>query len=825
MALSKYDTHEAVSIGSVFEDDSNKSKPLTIAPEAMSHVINRLTNMYTKPVDATVRETISNAIDATNAAVSAGKEREAIEISLPSDLYPYFAVQDHGAGMSLETVDKIYMSYGLSTKRTDLTQVGSHGLGAKAPLSYSNQYDVVTTHEGVTTHFSVFASDAGPNWTLISSETTNKSSGTFVKIPVNKDDFEDFQKSAQTYRDHSFDAPIIVNGVKHFGNSEYVLGGEITIEAESGTTGRVWVMRDTVSEIIRRVEMVPKSFDDHPYVAYILNGYLYNKTSNGSNDHNILVELKPGVVNFSSSRDEITVDDRLVKLNNLVNGQLNSGATVFYGALVEHINLLTRNEAVAELSAARVTIPIVDGQRVTFKSCDNVWKVSELFSTDGNLLADAAKVSKDVILGTALRINAYNSIMQTVSGFLREKNGLFPILVRRNFSTVTDFSNNAFDAIDGRLVEDDVNSRISVADIASMVTMGDSHVMFVSIDNSADVKRLIRMRASLCNAIQQSLVIVFVDGSKSLSEFDKDFVKKYSNGGTFEFATFDEVAARVKISRGKTSNAPTKLSCSGYVFTESGFDSRKDLLISSGEFKSNTNMDVAELVSDKKYLFVPINSYGQTLRSDVLTALNGYLEVHGDDALKGRAVVILARPSLPVVRAIGDYSRFIFPMNYRAASQEVIVNAVNHTYGKSLKNDTLASMGDKALIGYYVSALFGYKVRPFKDMAESLDNLGVFQSHIDRAHKFGRNFEIDRNYRLRPEVNALKIDDMKRHLNSDNYKELNNYVRVVNAAFASRSDSPLALAIKVVQCNGISPEMVKATVAFIGEKFDEEEDD
>ena len=113
---------------------------------AQSLLIQRLTELYEDPIEATVRETVSNAIDAVSVATS-GSEPE-VHIYKPTSLNPVFTVKDNGVGMTYEDLKNVYSKYGASTKADDLEQIGAYGLGAKAPLSYGTEFTVTSVKDG-----------------------------------------------------------------------------------------------------------------------------------------------------------------------------------------------------------------------------------------------------------------------------------------------------------------------------------------------------------------------------------------------------------------------------------------------------------------------------------------------------------------------------------------------------------------------------------------------------------------------------------------------------------------------------------------------------
>ena len=126
-----------------------------INENALGVILDLLTDLYENPIEATVREVVSNAVDASVAA----NTKKTIKITLPTSLRSTFTVQDFGTGMSIETIKNVYSQYGVSSKRDDFSQIGAFGLGAKAPLAYCSEFNVVTTHKGITTSFTISRSE------------------------------------------------------------------------------------------------------------------------------------------------------------------------------------------------------------------------------------------------------------------------------------------------------------------------------------------------------------------------------------------------------------------------------------------------------------------------------------------------------------------------------------------------------------------------------------------------------------------------------------------------------------------------------------------
>lgn len=97
--------------------------------------------LYSKPIEAIVRELTSNAIDGSKMA----NIEKPVEITLPNVLSVPFSVQDFGVGMSFFTVTEVYGVYFTSTKEQNENQIGGFGLGGKTPFTYTNEFTLETT--------------------------------------------------------------------------------------------------------------------------------------------------------------------------------------------------------------------------------------------------------------------------------------------------------------------------------------------------------------------------------------------------------------------------------------------------------------------------------------------------------------------------------------------------------------------------------------------------------------------------------------------------------------------------------------------------------
>ena len=111
----------------------NELVNMGIEESAIIHIMERLTDLYSNPLEAAIRETVSNAIDATI---------ESDEINPVKITIDYFSssisISDNGTGMSYEELKNIYAMYGASTKKENFNALGSYGIGENNCYYYKN---------------------------------------------------------------------------------------------------------------------------------------------------------------------------------------------------------------------------------------------------------------------------------------------------------------------------------------------------------------------------------------------------------------------------------------------------------------------------------------------------------------------------------------------------------------------------------------------------------------------------------------------------------------------------------------------------------------
>lgn len=306
MALSKEQVFTSDKSEEVFAPQ--ESGDLTVDSSNMAHILSRLTDMYSDPILAAARETISNALDATMKMPA--DQRVPVDVSVGS-FDTTFTVRDYGIGMTLEDVKSNFLRYGSSTKSQELDAVGSYGLGSKSPLAYTSEFTVTTTRDGVSTAFKMSNTSAGFKYDILYNRETGRDSGTVVAIPMRPEDAHRFLDISQKYQKYAFDLPIVVNS-EEAKATDFIELGSIVLDEDSGTMGRVWMDPQGPSYASRYHQQLPDlSTRDF---SFVLSGYVYGLPSSNRFGRrgaaNVIVELKPALVDFTSSRDDIAETKR-----------------------------------------------------------------------------------------------------------------------------------------------------------------------------------------------------------------------------------------------------------------------------------------------------------------------------------------------------------------------------------------------------------------------------------------------------------------------------------------------------------------------------------
>ncbi|MAH48507.1 hypothetical protein CMI37_21960, partial [Candidatus Pacearchaeota archaeon] len=162
----------------------------TIDAEDMRYVASLLRNNYSNPSLAVVREISANALDANLEANASRK----VEVTVPSQLNPHFVVRDFGGGLSQDDIFGLYSKYGKSTKRDSNNYIGAFGIGKFAPLSYGNNFTVVSYHGGKKISYNVFVNeDDDTKIVKLNEVRSHAPTGLSVEVAIADDDVDTFR--------------------------------------------------------------------------------------------------------------------------------------------------------------------------------------------------------------------------------------------------------------------------------------------------------------------------------------------------------------------------------------------------------------------------------------------------------------------------------------------------------------------------------------------------------------------------------------------------------------------------------------------------------
>ncbi len=186
-----------------------------ISGEDAAHIMTILRDtLYSDKVLAVLREYASNAWDANRMA---GRGDRPIEITLPSYGESVLKIRDHGPGLSLDDVFKVYNKYGRSTKRDSNEAVGMLGIGSKSGFAYSDSFTIVSWHGGKRMTFVAVIDDSekgrvdlldtdelpcscgrGHVASLRAADCPQPETGVEIQIPVRPQDISEFERKAQS---------------------------------------------------------------------------------------------------------------------------------------------------------------------------------------------------------------------------------------------------------------------------------------------------------------------------------------------------------------------------------------------------------------------------------------------------------------------------------------------------------------------------------------------------------------------------------------------------------------------------------------------------
>jgi hypothetical protein len=272
---------------------------MSVDAASMAHVMSILTDLYSDPILAVIREYSTNAWDSH---VEAGVQQP-IEVSLPNGLSPFFKVRDYGVGLSVEDIRNVYSKYGASTKRSTNDQVGMLGLGCKSALTYTQQFTVRSVKDGYLAHVAISRTEDGSGvMQVVHTQKTDEPNGVEISVPVHK--LNEFEWKARDFFRFWEPGTVLVDGQE----PEYLdgidLGDGIKV-IKSGQTDFI-----VMGNVGYRVSNEHSLFKDR---------YGYRGRNFG-----IVAKVDIGSVNFTPSREDLHYTDNTLKTIEVVQELVNS---------------------------------------------------------------------------------------------------------------------------------------------------------------------------------------------------------------------------------------------------------------------------------------------------------------------------------------------------------------------------------------------------------------------------------------------------------------------------------------------------------------------
>ncbi len=279
----------------VYDGNIDFSKGIEFKISANKFMFNTLRKeIYTNPVDSTVREVISNAIDSQ---VPNNKKDVPITIILNEQL----VVKDSGTGITPEKMVMI-ASYGESDKRESNDQVGAFGLGFKSPFSIADQFVVSTIYEQNNSRWSInyvcsLDDKGGRIYPLNEPSPTKEKTGTTIKIPIKKEYQDTVKASIVKYCSYLNPRPKV-----YFNDNSQVEWPKVVEETD------LFVLYDSPQNYNILYNMIP-------YKVYISNYPNYVNNIPG-----LIYKFNIGELELPASRETIRVT---TTLNNKIRSSFN----------------------------------------------------------------------------------------------------------------------------------------------------------------------------------------------------------------------------------------------------------------------------------------------------------------------------------------------------------------------------------------------------------------------------------------------------------------------------------------------------------------------
>lgn len=334
-----------------------KKIDLSFDENSLAHIMSVLTDLYSDPELAVIREYSTNAWDAH---VEAGTDRP-IEVSLPTTLSPHLKIRDYGVGLSLADIEEIYSKYGASTKRQTNDMVGMLGLGCKSGLTYASQFTLVSVKDGMLTKAIVSRDESGAGGiNIVEHSTTDESNGTEIIIPAAR--YNNFEAKAYDFFEFWPSGRVLINGKPN----EQIRGE--------------WVIKD-------RMLIAPKNYTEKTNDTIVMGGvpYPFDSGIRLSNNQRIIAYVDIGEVNFTPSRESLQMTSK-------TKATIEKVISDFYSQVAQTVQ--------REINTAKTRIEALEMQERWYKIYPQL-KQRETFEWNGEVIPEFVVFADDAQITTA----------------------------------------------------------------------------------------------------------------------------------------------------------------------------------------------------------------------------------------------------------------------------------------------------------------------------------------------------------------------------------------------------------------------------------------